>query len=134
MDVIVKKWLDYAKADLEAAGILMEHPKSSWSYQLAVLHCHQAIEKLLKTVIVSKGEEVYKIHDIVRLAEMSKLELPPESQEYLKELNAHYQPSRYPDIRYKGPILKYNEETVKYHFEKTRELFLWIEKKLMLKN
>lgn len=134
MDVIVKKWLDYANADLEAAEILMKHPKSSWSYQLAVLHCHQAIEKLLKTVIVSKGEEVYKIHDIVRLGEMSKLELSPESQEYLKELNAHYQPSRYPDIRYKGHILKYNEETAEYHFEKTRELFLWIEKNLMLKN
>lgn len=134
MDVITKKWFGYAKADLEAAEILMKHPKSSWSYQLAVLHCHQAIEKLPKTVIVSKGEEVYKIHDIVKLAETSKLELPPESQEYLKELNVHYQPSRYPDTPHKGLILKYNKETAKYHFERTKRLFLWIEKKLTLEN
>lgn len=130
MDVITKKWFDYAKADLEAAEILMKHPKSSWSYQLAVLHCHQAIEKLLKTVIVSKGKEVYKIHDIVKLAETSKLELPPESQEYLKELNVHYQPSRYPDIPFKGSVLKYNEGVAKYHFGKTKELFFMDRKKL----
>lgn len=131
MDVIVKKWLEYAKADLEGAEVLMMHPKSHRSYQLAVLHCHQAIEKLLKTVIVFNGEEVLRIHDLVRLGEVSKLELTPEIQEYLKELNVHYQPSRYPDISYKDPIIKYSEDTVKYHFKNTKRIFLWIEKKII---
>ncbi len=46
MKIIVEKWLNFAKADLEAAEILVTHPKSHYSYQLAVLHCHQSIEKI----------------------------------------------------------------------------------------
>jgi len=44
------------KADLEAAEVLVRAGKTSYSYQLAVLHCHQAIEKILKTIIVDNGE------------------------------------------------------------------------------
>ena len=51
MKSIVKKWLEYARADLEAAEVLVSHPKSHYSHQLAVLHCHQAIEKIIKTFI-----------------------------------------------------------------------------------
>lgn len=135
MKIAVKKWLEYAKADLEAAEVLTKHPKSKYSYQLAVLHCHQAIEKILKTVIVLNKEEIYKIHDLVRLSELSDLKLPQEFQVYIKEINVHYQPSRYPDISYQGKSLKYdyNKENAVYNLKKTQKLFLWIEKKIMLK-
>ena len=48
MEEIVKKWLEYAKTDLEAAEVLVKAGKSPYSYQAAVLHCHQAIEKNFK--------------------------------------------------------------------------------------
>jgi len=130
---LIKKWLDYAKADMEAADVLAKNPKSSWSYQLAVWHCHQAIEKILKTVIVNNKGEAYKIHDLVRLAELSKLKLPPEFQDYIRRLNAHYILPRYPDIRHKGPILKYNQTTADEHLKETKRLFLWIIKELKSK-
>jgi|SRR3989344_7530066 len=133
MKIAIKKWLEYARADLEAAEILTNHPRSRHSYQLAILHCHQAIEKILKTVIVLNKGEVYKIHDLVRILELSNLKPSREFREYIKEINVHYQPSRYPDINYQGKSLKYdyNKENVFYNLKKTQKLFLWIEKKIM---
>lgn len=135
MNSIVKKWLEYAKADLEAAEVLIKHPKSGYSYQSAVLHCHQAIEKIIKTVIVLNEDEVYRIHDLVRLAELSELKLADEFQNYIRELNVHYQPSRYPDISYEGKTGKfyYSKENSQYHFNMTKKLFLWLEKKITSK-
>lgn len=134
MKKITKKWLDYARADLEAAEVLLKSGKTHWSYQLCLLHCHQAIEKILKTIIVDKNEEVKRIHDIITLLEDSEVKLPKELQEYIDELNPHYQHPRYPDIPYKGPVFQYNKKIAEYHFNKTKTLFLWLTKKLILKN
>ena len=131
MKEIVKKWLQFAKADLEAAEVLLKSGKTHWSYQLCVLHCHQAVEKILKTVIISKGKEHKRTHDLIVLAKDAKVELPKQFQEYLDELNPHYHPGRYPDINYKGPIFKYNQETAQYHFNKTKEVFFWLTKKII---
>jgi len=130
---IAKKWQDYAKAELEAAGILVKNPKSRFSYQLAVLHCHQAIEKILKTITVNKGLEPKRTHDLVKLVSDNKLKLPAEFQEYVGKLNAHYQPARYPDIHYKNGVIKYDKETSLYHFKQTKKLFRWLEKELKSK-
>lgn len=129
MKEITKKWLQFAKGDLEAAEVLLKSAKTDWSYQLCVLHCHQAIEKILKAVIINKGEEPKRVHNLIFLLEKSGLRVTEEFRKYVEELNPHYQPSRYPDIRYKGPILKYNQDIAKYHFSRTKEVFSWIQKK-----
>ncbi len=133
MKKLTKKWLDFAKADLEAAGVLLKSGETHWSYQLCVLHCHQAIEKILKTVIVDREKEIKKIHDLIKLLKDSGLKLPTEFEEFIDRLNPHYQLPRYPDIPHRGPVLKYNKEVAKYHFDKTKEIFLWIEKKILSK-
>lgn len=134
MKKITKKWLEYVKADLEGAEVLFKSAKSHWSYQLCVWHCHQAMEKVLKAVIVEKNGEIKKVHDLVKLTKDSELELPRDFQEYIDKLNPHYQPPRYPDIPYKGPIFRYTKEIARSHLNKTKEIILWIEKKLILKN
>jgi len=128
MKDIIKKWLDFAKADLEAAEVLLCHPKSNYSYQLCVLHCHQALEKILKAVIIKKGGEPKKVHNLIYLLEESSLKASPEQKAYIEKLSPHYQPSRYPDISYRGPAIKYDKKEAAYHFNKTKEVFLWIEK------
>ncbi|GBE16238.1 HEPN domain protein [bacterium BMS3Abin15] len=133
MKSIIKKWFEYAKADLEGAEILAKNPKSSYSYQLAVLHCHQAIEKLLKTVIIANSDEPKRIHNLLALASDAKIEFSESQQLYIEELNPYYQPSRYPDLPLKGPILKFDKKAIFYHLEKTKELFQWIVKKYNLK-
>lgn len=133
MKTITKKWLEYAKADLEGAETLLKAGKSQWTDQLCVWHCHQAIEKLLKTVIVEKGKEVKKVHNLIFLLQESELKVSKEFKEYIEKLNPHYQPPRYPDIPWRGPILRYNKKIAEEHIRKTKEIFLWIEKKLILK-
>lgn len=131
MNKLTKKWLEFAKADLEAAEVLLKSGKTHWSYQLCFLHCHQALEKILKMAIVDSGKEIKKIHDLVKLLKDSDLKLPVEFEDFIDKLNPHYQLPRYPDIPYKGPILKYDRETAKNYFGKTKEIFLWLEKKIL---
>ena len=133
MKKVTKKWLDFARADLEAAEVLLNSGKTHWSYQLCVLHCHQAIEKILKTIIINQGKEIKRIHDLIILLGDSNVKLPKNLQEYIDELNPHYQRPRYPDIPYKGPVFQYNKEIAEYHFNKTKTLFLWLTKELMSK-
>lgn len=83
MERLVKKWFEYAKVDLEAAEILANSPKSHYSYQLSVLHCHQAIEKIIKTVIVSQKKEPKRVHNLIYLLQESNLELPIELRKYI---------------------------------------------------
>jgi HEPN domain-containing protein len=96
-------------------------------------HCHQAIEKILKTAIVAKKKEPKRIHDLIKLSYDTKLKFPFKFQNYISKLNVHYQPSRYPDIHYKHSVLEYNFEIAKYHLKETKELFKWIEKKITLR-
>jgi HEPN domain-containing protein len=133
MKKITKKWLDYAKGDLEGAEILLKSAKTQWTYQLSVLHCHQTIEKILKAIIVENGETPIKTHNLVFLLQKTKLEIPVDFKNYIEELNPHYQPARYPDVVYKGPVLKYDEKVARYHLNKTQNLFSWLEKKLISK-
>ena len=133
MKKITQKWLEFAKCDLEGAEILLDSAKGDYSYLLAIYHCHQAIEKTLKAIIIEKGKEIKKIHDLIVLLGDSELDLPREFQEYIDKLNPYYQPTRYTYIPYKGPTLKYNQEIAQEHLEKTKEIFSWIEKKLMSK-
>ena len=65
MNTLTRKWLEYAKADLEAAVVLVKSGKTHYSYQAAVMHCHQAVEKMLKTLIVSNNEAPKRIHDLI---------------------------------------------------------------------
>lgn len=134
MKEITKKWLKFAKGDLEGAETLLKSRKTDYGYQLSVLHCHQAIEKILKATIIEKGKEIKKIHDLITLLEDSKIDLPKDFEEFIEKLNPHYQPTRYPDIPYKGPILRYNKEIAQEYFKKTQEIFSWLEKKLISKN
>lgn len=53
MSSIYNEWLWYAKSDLKNAGILFENK----SYKDSVWYCHQAIEKLLKAIIINQGKK-----------------------------------------------------------------------------
>lgn len=131
MKEIAKKWFDFARADLEAAEVLLKGGKTYWSDQLCVYHCHQCIEKIFKTVIIEKGNQPKRIHDLISLLEESKVKLPKHLREYIEELNPHYQLPRYPDIPYKGPIFRYNKEIAKHHINKTKEILLWLKKSIL---
>lgn len=82
---------------------------------------------------MEKEKEVKKVHNLIFLLEESQLDMPKEFSEFIEELNPYYQPLRYPDIPYKGPLLKWNKDLAKKYFKKTKEIFLWIQEKLVSK-
>ena len=66
---ILKEWMEFAKMDFLTAKHLYEHmyPKP---LEIICYHCQQAIEKLLKGVLISRGVTIKKTHDLGLLAEM----------------------------------------------------------------
>ena len=66
---ILKEWMEFARMDFLTAKHLYEHmyPKP---LEIICYHCQQAIEKLLKGVLISKGVTIKKTHDLGLLAEM----------------------------------------------------------------
>ena len=66
---ILKEWMEFARMDFLTAKHLYEHmyPKP---LEIICYHCQQAIEKLLKGVLISRGVTIKKTHDLGLLAEI----------------------------------------------------------------
>jgi len=61
----VRRWVEYAHGDWSAARKLFASDNPE--LEIVAFHCQQAIEKLLKAYLVSRGIESGKIHDLGRL-------------------------------------------------------------------
>lgn len=121
-----KKWLPYAKADIELAKIsISQKNKTRWTNLLTLWHCQQAIEKLLKAIMVEKGKEIVKIHDLGRLQELAEVDLTEEELKFILALNNYYLKSRYPDLINK-PLPAPSDEITKKLFKQTNDLYLWL--------
>jgi len=128
MEKILKKWIDFAKADLDAANRLFKSPKPNfWTYLLILWHCHQVIEKTLKMLIIKKEKELLKIHDLAKLAKLSEIKLSDEQKQIIEDLNEFYLRPRYPDLVYK-PLFKPDKKFTENYLEKTKRFFLWLKK------
>ena len=57
-------WLEYSKADLESAKILL---KETENYHIVAYHCQQAVEKIFKRFLLLKGKKFRFIHELDEL-------------------------------------------------------------------
>lgn len=121
MDKITKQWLDFAKEDLKDAEILFR----AKSYRGSSWHCHQAIEKILKAIIIQKGKRLRKIHDLIELLRDTKIKLPEDLMSFVEELDLFYLPPRYPDF-YEQMKKKYRFKNIQRVLKLTKALFLWL--------
>ncbi len=121
MSQISKEWFEYARIDLKNAGILFENK----SYKDSIWFCHQAIEKLLKAIIISHGKNVRKIHDLVELWEEAILVPNKSISRFLEELNPYYIPTRYPEAGFKLKII-YTKRTAHKILKTVQEVFKWL--------
>lgn len=64
-------------------------------YQIAIFHCHQAVEKFLKAILNEQGKHIPKIHDLIKLATLTQIEIPKQIIHMIQDLNPHYMPPRY---------------------------------------
>lgn len=135
MKEVTKKWIEFARADLEAAEVQLQHgAKRGSAYQIAVFHCHQAVEKILKAHLVEQDKEIKKIHDLTVLRVTTGLTIPEKLVRHIDELQPHYLIPRYPDLPFIPKFaFTYNRENAEKIFLKTKELFVWIEGALVQK-
>ena len=118
---ILKEWMEFARMDFLAAKHLYEHmyPKP---LEIICYHCQQAIEKLLKGVLISRGVTIEKTHDLGLLAEMLQ-EYTEVDEKYLEmcdDLTPYGVKIRYPQE------LFIEEYHVKKALEETQELYDWL--------
>jgi HEPN domain-containing protein len=92
----VLRWLAFVDQDMRVVEIVMA--ESSPNYGPAAFHCQQAAEKMAKVLLVARGSEVPKIHDIEELTALVG-EVDAEAAQNLRELaslSSWYTAVRYP--------------------------------------
>jgi len=121
MKKITQKWLEFAKKDVENAKILFD----GRSYEGSIWHCHQALEKTLKAIIVEKNIRLRKTHDLVDLSEDAQIRLPKNIPEFIDDLNPYYNPIRYPDVAIESKQA-YSRIIAQKILKTTKEVIKWL--------
>jgi HEPN domain-containing protein len=88
------QWLKYAEENLRSARVLLD----SNLYNPCLQNAQQAVEKMLKAVLVERGIKFKKTHSIDELTQLLNknkitIDLPIEDRELLDSI---YLPSKYP--------------------------------------
>lgn len=96
----VKKVVDYWKATAEHDYETMLGLFRIKRYSDALFYGHIVLEKILKAHVVSKTmEEAPKTHNLLRLAELAKLDLTKKDKETLAAVGRFNLRARYPDMK-----------------------------------
>ena len=90
-------WILSATHDLESAESMFDSQRYDW----CLFAGHLALEKILKAIYVDRNESEIplKIHNLVRLAELSKIALTEEQRFDLDTINDFNIQARYPDYK-----------------------------------
>ena len=87
----------FAKADEDRKLVLRVIDDESISNEIVGFHCQQAVEKYLKSVLVRRGIDYGRTHDLTYLVNVIKeagIPLPPDAME-LDSLTPYAVPYRY---------------------------------------
>jgi len=89
-----ERWLSFAREDLAAAKSVARDSL----FNQVCFHCQQCVEKALKALIAEKGDVPPKTHSVVDLLSfLSESDLPPRLCLEMRDFDAYYIPTRYPD-------------------------------------
>jgi len=117
-----RKWLKQAKHDLTIAKRNIEIE----GYDVSAFLAHQAVEKLLKSLMILKKNKLPKTHLIDDIAR--DLNLSNEIIELVNDLTIDYTFSRYPDISNSVPYEEYNEIIARDKINKAEIIFKKLKK------
>jgi len=124
---IIKHLIKSSDNDYKTMLSLFESKHYNWTLFIG----HLVIEKLLKAYYVKvNNEHPPLIHNLLRLAQKSKIKLDQEQEDFLAEVTKFNINVRYNDYKlafYKKCTKKYTE----IWFNKIKNYRLWIKKKLM---
>ncbi|MCR4344249.1 MAG: HEPN domain-containing protein [Candidatus Scalindua sp.] len=126
-DEHIDYWLKSADRDLSAAKSLFQAKKYDWCLFIG----HLVLEKALKAIFVYANENKVppKTHNLVKLAEVSSLDLTDEQRVFLGEVNDFNLETRYPDYRFEF----YNSCTKGFtdkYLIKIKEYYKWLKSQI----
>lgn len=120
-----KYWLAKAEEDIKSAKTMLESSHYTWCAFIG----QQAIEKILKALYIKQIQKIPPyIHKLERLVELLKIELPTGLMQNLIHIDKYYIATRYPSY-----VIKLNIENKKKcqdMFQKTKEIYQWLKKKI----
>lgn len=115
----VRLWWEYAEADIKTA----ENSNNAGDYYAAGFWAQQAVEKGLKALILLRGEEFKKIHDLEALAKNVKAD--EAIIDKCRKISPAYTIARYPDAASK-PASSVSEEEAEELVKLAKEVLVWI--------
>ncbi len=128
MDVLdigkqIEYWINTAKSDLDTAELLIRESRLIHG----LFFCHLAIEKGLKAhVVKATGNIPPKSHNLIYLLDLSNIEFGERFENSLGILMKYQLEGRYPDY---NPVIPAKDKVFEY-LNKTKEMLIWIERKL----
>jgi HEPN domain-containing protein len=119
----IEYWKRGAEEDFAAAQSLLE--------KVHLRHClffaHLAIEKMLKAHVTRKTDDVPpRIHNLIRLVDITGLKLDVEQKDFLREFGVYQLEGRYPD----SEQLPLNVALASEELAKAREILKWLKNQL----
>jgi len=117
-----ERWKKRAAYDMSAAQALLEAEVLLY----VPFCCQQAVEKMLKARIIElTGEMAPKIHPLLRLAELARIELTSSQAETFEQLSLYYIYSRYP-MRSEIWEKTFTVEAARNLLAATQEIISWL--------
>lgn len=123
----VEYWVNLANYDIETAQAMFK----SGRFLYVLFTCQQAIEKLLKALIIQETEQFPpRIHDLVKLARLAKIEPGENQMQFIAKLSFYYIETRYPEQK-NNLSKEINKENANLYLSKSDEVFNWLKTKIV---
>ena len=115
----IEFWCEGAKEDWQVASDLVDRNR----VRHGLFFAHLALEKALKAHVCLETKDLApRLHNLVRLSEITELSLNPEQLDVLAEMNAFNIEGRYPDTLSLPP----NKEQASEYLAKSKKVFQWL--------
>jgi HEPN domain-containing protein len=123
---LIKYWLTKSEEHIAS----MENMFKFGEYIWALFVGHLAVEKILKSFYIKvKGEDMPKIHNLLRIAELSDLEINDEQKLFLIAVTRFNIEARYDEYKMELYKIATKEFTEKY-VEKIKDFHRWLKEKI----
>jgi HEPN domain-containing protein len=115
----ISYWITGAEEDFAAARALFEKGHLRHCLFLA----HLAVEKRLKAHVIRQTKDVPpKLHNLIRLAQIAKLKLQPQQEQFLREFGIYQLEGRYPDAEQ----MLFDRNSTEQEMSRVGEMLKWL--------
>jgi HEPN domain-containing protein len=119
MRKVIENWITQAEIDLDSA----KYNYSGKRFDVAAYLCQQSVEKALKALYLMRNNELWRTHDLVKLANL--VHAPRKIVKACNGLNPIYVEDRYPDFSDTIPAYKFKGKDIREFLEKARTVLKW---------